>query len=162
MKSSEISLSSIELTALLEAALSKNASLRFQVKGFSMSPFIKNKDIVTISPILNSVIGFGKIAAFRHPVNKRLVIHRIISSNGRHYLIKGDRIFSSDGFIPKENILGCVSRIERNNKMIYFGLGPERIIIAFLSRIRVLSLIFWVWRLMPVYARNSIKGVLGY
>jgi len=157
LKLGEISLSSIELSALLEAALSKNACLRFQVRGFSMSPFIKDNDTVTISPIINSQIGFGKIAAFRHPLNKRLVIHRVVGRSNGLYFIKGDRIFRPDGMIPKENILGLVSKIERNNKSVWIGMGFERVIIAFLSRIRVLNAVFYIWRSFIMPIRRFLK-----
>ena len=153
----EFLLSGVALTELVRATLAKNACLRLKVKGFSMSPFIRDNDVVTISPLRNSSTNFGKAVAFTNPHTDKLVIHRVIGETNRSYLIKGDRIFNPDGLIPKESILGRVAKIERNNKNFYFGLGPERIIIAFLSRIKLSNMIFYIWRLFIIPVRRFLK-----
>ena len=79
MKQTELSLSSSAIAELTEAVISKNTPFRFQVRGFSMSPFIKDRDVVTISPLNDSPVGIGKIAAFVYPRLERLLIHRIIA-----------------------------------------------------------------------------------
>ena len=122
------------LTEVLEAVISKKASMRFKVKGFSMSPFIKNDDVVTISPVDIFPIGIGRPVAFRHPISNKLVIHRIVGGKGDNYIIKGDRINCIDGLVSKKYILGVVTGVERNKKRIFSGIGPERFIIAVLSR----------------------------
>jgi len=50
-KEAELSISGSTLIELLEAVLSQEASFRFQAKGLSMSPFIKDGDMVTVSPL---------------------------------------------------------------------------------------------------------------
>ena len=157
LKPNEISLSSLALAELLETAISKDACLRFQVKGFSMSPFIKDNDVVTISQFISHSANIGCIAAFTYPKTRRLIMHRIIGKSNGVYLIKGDRVFNPDGLISKENILGRVAKIERNNKSVYFGLGFERVVIAFLSRIRLLNLVFYIWRLFIIPVRRISK-----
>ena len=95
--------------------------------------------------------------AFVNPQTDKLIIHRVIGKASGFYLIKGDKIFNPDGLIPKENILGRVGKIERTNKNIYFGLGFERVVIAFLSRIRLLNLVFYIWRLFIMPIRRFSK-----
>ena len=158
MREDEFLLSSLALTELARATLAKNACFRLKVKGFSMSPFIKNNDVVTISPLRNSSTNFGQAAAFVNPQTDKLIIHRVVGEANGFYLIKGDRVFNPDGLIPKENILGRVAKIERNNKNIYFGLGFERVIVAFLSRIRLLNLVFYIWRLF-IHSRPQNCGL---
>ena len=67
LKGSDLPLSGRALVDLLSAVLNKGVPVRFQAKGFSMSPFIKNNDVVTISPWQGTRPGLGDIIAFVHP-----------------------------------------------------------------------------------------------
>lgn len=153
----ELSLSSIALLKLIQSTLAKEASFRFRAKGFSMSPFIKDNDIVTISALSGAAIDFGEPIIFIHPQTGKLIIHRVVGRDGDAYLIKGDSVPDADGSIPKENILGCVAKVERKGKIISFGLGPERFIIGFLSRTKLLSLIFWFRKTTPSFIRRFLR-----
>ena len=153
----EVHISSKDLSELLASVLERQASFRFMAKGWSMSPFIKDGDIITISNLSGSIVSFGKPVAFICTHVKKLVVHRIIGRNDGYYLIKGDRVFKPDGLIPRENILGVVTRVEREGRDIVFGLGFERCIIAFLSRIKILFLIFFIWRLIPGSVRRFVR-----
>jgi hypothetical protein len=160
LKPNEISFSSQALIELIGPVLSKGASFRFQVRGFSMVPFIRDNDVVTISSICNSSIGFGQPVAFINPCSGKLTIHRVIGKNSNAYLIKGDSIFKIDGLVPKENILGVITGIDRKARRIKLGLGPERFIIGLLSRLKILPLCFWCWMLIPFSARRFIKCIM--
>lgn len=157
MPLNEFSLSGKDLAELAKSTLAKGACFRLKARGFSMLPFIRDGDIVTISPISRFPIGFGKSAAFIDSKTSKLVIHRIIGKDNGLYIIKGDSVFNIDGLMPKENILGCVTKIERNGKNIFLGLGWERFIIALFSKIRIWSLALIFWNLLPLPIRNSIK-----
>lgn len=146
MKQNEIFFSSVSLIELIKSAFAKNSSFRFKVTGYSMSPFIKDSDVVTLSPL--SRVSLGKVAAFIHPDTKKLIIHRIIGQDNGYFILKGDRISEIDGLIPQENILGCVTRIQRNNRDVRLGIGAERLLIAFLSKNRFLPFIFYYGRLI--------------
>lgn len=156
MKSND-SLPSVLLFEIYEAVLSRKLSLRFQTVGFSMSPFIKDKDIITISPVSDYIDYLGKTVVFIHPETKKLFIHRIIGRSQDYYLIKGDNIFSSDGPIPRENILGVVTKIERKGKKIIFGLGYERYIISVLSKTKILNLGLRAVRLILAPIKKIIR-----
>jgi hypothetical protein len=157
LKPNEISFPSQALIDLIQSTLSKNASFRFQVKGFSMAPFIKDNDVVTISPIYNSSIGLGKSVAFINPHPGKLAIHRVLGKHNNSYLIKGDSALKVDGLIPQENILGVITAIDREGRRTKFGLGPERVIIGLLSRVKLLPLCFFCWMLIPFSVRRFIK-----
>ena len=154
-KSNEIALSSVALSEVACAVLSKKASLRLKVKGFSMSPFIKDEDIVTLSPLYNG-FGLGSSVAFVHPQTEKFIIHRIVGKKGNCYLIKGDRVPEADGLIPGNNLLGIVTKIERNGRRFLPGSGPERVIIAFLSRKGLLPFLSFVWKLIPFSIRRLV------
>jgi len=139
-------LSKKDLIDLLKTVLNKGISCRFQAKGFSMLPFIKNNDVITVSPLKNRIPGFGDVVAFIHPKTEKLTVHRIVGKRDNSYIIKSDKSFNIDGFIHKQNILGYLTKVERNGKEIHLGLGPEKFLIAFLARINILSLIRFLWR----------------
>ena len=145
------------LFEIYEAVLSQKLSLRFRTKGVSMSPFIKDQDIITISLLSNCAIGLGEIVVFMHPQTKKLFIHRIIGRSQDCYLIKGDNIFITDGLIPKKNILGVVTKVERKGKKIIFGLGYERYIIAALSKAKITNLFLRVIKLILAPIKKIIR-----
>lgn len=121
------------VTELMIGVLAKGASFRFQAKGFSMSPFIRDGDVMVISPLRDHSLGRGHVAAFQHPRGKRLVVHRVVGKRGDSFLLKGDNVPTADGYVQAENILGYVSRVERDGKKVFLGAGPERFVIALLS-----------------------------
>lgn len=153
----EVSFTGDGLINLIRAVTEKGADFRFRVKGFSMSPFIKDGDIVSISALPKNGLGLGRIVAFVNPCSQKLAIHRINGRSSGHYVIKGDGLPDIDGFIPCKNILGLVSKVERKGKVFSLGLGPERRIIAFFSRKGILPIIFRYWNILPQPIRNFAK-----
>jgi signal peptidase I len=153
-------LSGTVLKEIIRAATGKGASIRFKALGFSMSPFIKDGDIVTISPPADRQIRKGIVAAFVHPQTDRLVVHRIIRATPRGIWMRGDNTFESDGIIPLKNVLGFVTQVRRGQKRIFYGRGAGGAVIAALSRRNFLrpSIIF-VWSVMhPLrFLRKSIQ-----
>jgi len=122
------------LAQLLQAVLKKGALFRFRAKGFSMSPFIRDDDVVTVAPLSRNSTRLGDVVAFVSPYTERLTVHRIVGRKGNSYLTQGDRAPESDGLISNIHILGRVTKVERNGKGVLLGLGPERSLIAFLAR----------------------------
>jgi len=132
-KQGELALSGKALNEFLRAVLDKGVPFRFKAKGFSMSPFIKDNDVITVSPLADHSLSTGKVVAFIHPQTGKVHVHRVLKKEGGFFLIKGDNSPGADGFIPKKNIMGFVTRAERKGKKIFLGLGPERFLIAFIS-----------------------------
>ena len=140
------------LSNLLRDVLHNGSHCRFQTTGYSMSPFIKGGDVITISPLLSS-LGIGDVVAFIHPVTSRLAIHRVVGRKGDSYLIKGDNTHDTDGLVHKAKILGYITGVERNGRSVSLGLGPERFLIAFINRTGLFSLLlFPIWRIIrPIF-----------
>ncbi|MCJ7774120.1 MAG: signal peptidase I [Desulfobacterales bacterium] len=130
----EKALSGKALAILLAAVLDKGVPFRFTAKGFSMSPFIKDGDIITIQPLSDKEPSVGDVAAIFYTVTEKLVVHRLIGKKGASFIAKGDNNPEMDGVVPQEKILGKVRIIERNGKKILLGLGKERFLIAWLMR----------------------------
>jgi len=133
-KHEELTLSAHALGELLQAFMDRDLPLRFRVKGFSMAPFIKNGDVITVSPLKRASLRTGHIVAYSDPETKKVRVHRVIKTMGDHHFIgKGDNTPMMDGIISQKNILGCVSQVERQGKRVFLGLGLERRLIVFMS-----------------------------
>jgi signal peptidase I len=139
IKGSELSLSGPALVQLLRAVLDKGAPARFRARGFSMSPFIRNEDVVTLSPLQDASPGRGDVIAFVLHGTDKLCVHRVVGKKGNLYVTKGDNSSEADESVPRENVLGFVTRVERDGKEVFLGFGPERFLIAFLCRRGLLS-----------------------
>jgi hypothetical protein len=111
-----ISLSAQVIIDLLEAVHEQGASFRFQAAGFSMTPAIRHNDVITISPLGDLVPRRGDVVAFRHPERPQMLVHRVLHARERKYFIKGDSCPAADGWVPLENILGLITRVERRGK----------------------------------------------
>ena len=72
MTSDGISLSAPVIMELIEAVHEKGASFRFQAKGYSMTPAIRNGDVITVSPLRDIEPRRGDVVAFRHPDRPQL------------------------------------------------------------------------------------------
>jgi hypothetical protein len=100
-----------------------------------MAPFIHDGDVITVSPLPEGRPGVGEVVAFTRPEAGNLVVHRVVARLGTASLIQGDSVDGcTDGIIPPENVLGRVTRVERSGRAVWLGLGPERYVIAWLSR----------------------------
>jgi hypothetical protein len=66
----------------------------------------------------------------------------VLSGNAAALLLQGDnKPNDPDGFIPREAIMGRVTRVERGGKRVRLGFGPERRLLALLSHGGVLAAI---------------------
>lgn len=134
-----IHLSGRSLIELMEAVLNKGYPFRFCAKGWSMTPFIRDGDTITISPLQDRSPGFGEIIAFENLELDKLVVHRVIGRNNGKYILRGDSITGkSSDIVSPGLLLGHVTGIERNEKKLGLGLGTERYLIALLSRMDLL------------------------
>jgi len=134
VKESELSLPGPALAELLCATLAEGMPFRFRAKGFSMDPFIRDDDVITVWPLADHSPGLGDVVAFIQEKAEKLLVHRVIRVKGSSFLIRGDNSAGADGLIPRANILGWVKRVERDDKSVFLGFGPERFLIALLTR----------------------------
>lgn len=145
-KDQTLPLSAPALKELLQSVIQKGFPFRFKAGGFSMSPFIKDGDILTVSPLGEVPPRIGDVVIFIHPVNQNVVVHRVVAKRENAYLVKGDNTIELDRPLPPDCILGRLDRLERNGKGVILGLGPERILIAFLTRSNFLRSLTPIWQ----------------
>ncbi len=132
----ELNLSNRGQMELLRALGERGVPLRTMVCGFSMHPFIRNRDVLTIAPLINRPPRTGEVVAFTHPVTGRLVIHRVTAKKGGRWLLRGDNSLKADGLVGSGDILGSVVRVERQGREVTpgIGAGAGSCLIAFLSK----------------------------
>ena len=146
----ELALSGKALLELMAAVLAKGYDFRFRARGWSMIPFIHDGDIICVSPIQEKPPGVGEVVAYIQPACEKLVVHRLVRRLGNDWLVRGDNTLQETGErVPGVKLIGRVTRIERDGKTVWLGLGPERYLIALFLRIgTILPLIV---RLRQVY-----------
>jgi hypothetical protein len=151
----DLPLSGPALAELMQAVLHKNVPFRFRAGGFSMVPFIKDGDVLTVAPFPEHPPGVGRVAAFLHPVSGTLAVHRIVAQKKSGYRLKGDSTDVADGLVPRTHMIGIIRKVERNGRKILMGLGPERFLIAFLSGTGLLAHLLYSLGLLV----QTLRGV---
>ena len=132
-------LSGSAISEIMSPVLKKGALFRFQAKGFSMSPFIRDRDIITVSNVGSRAIQIGAVAVVVNPVNNALIVHRIVKKAENTIMLKGDNCIDPDGMFSHSSIIGIVTKIERDKKKVKFGVGFGGTVIAFGSRTGLLN-----------------------
>ncbi|MBN1996966.1 S24/S26 family peptidase [candidate division KSB1 bacterium] len=115
-----LTLKNHQVHGIAKDALLKNGTLQLKVFGNSMSPFIRNGDIVRISSLNNKNPHRGSIIFYR--LKNRLYMHRIVKksliNNNPVVFTRGDSTFAEIHQVPVDFIIGFVSHLYKNNKLI--------------------------------------------
>jgi len=116
---------------------------------------VRDGDAITVAPLSGAAPRLGDVVAFIRPESGKLVVHRVVGKQDGAFLIQGDNAEEMDGLVPAANVLGRVTRVERDGKKVYLGLGPERYLIALLSRWGLFRpLLLWGWPLVRPIVRR--------
>ena len=119
---------------LLRGVAEHGASLHTTVRGLSMSPFIRDRDVVTIAPLRGREPVVGEVVAAVIPGTGRLAVHRVVERRAQGWVVRGDNCPSDDGVLGLANIVGRVVRVQRRGRDVRLGLGPEAVLIAAADR----------------------------
>lgn len=143
-------LSDQALADLMRAVLAKGRPFRFRASGWSMLPFIRDGDVLTVAPLAGPAPRLGEVVAFVRPRTRKLVVHRIIGRRGATSIIQGDSVPDHrDGPVSDGDMIGRVTRVERNGRRVRFGLGPERLVVAWMSRLGLLAPLCRLFQPLP-------------
>ena len=115
--------------------LRAGGSVRLVARGHSMTPAIRDGDRVELEP-LGSPPRPGDVLACE--ADGSLVIHRLVGRPGGRLELRGDAAPARDQPLAPGAALGRVVRVERGGRPVLLGLGPERVLLAWLSRHGVL------------------------
>lgn len=133
--------------------LARGVPFRFEARGYSMAPFIRNGDVVTISPLRGRLACFGEVVAFANST-EGLVVHRVVARGPGGYEIRADNPGGRDDIVPATSVFGAVTRVERRGHSVRLGLGPERALVGVLVRLGLLQPLVATLRA----ARTSFAG----
>lgn len=101
-----------DFISIVQEVLGREKVLRFKAKGGSMSPFIRNGDVVEVVP-LKGKTNLGDIILY-HSSYDNSIIHRVIQRGKESIITKGDSVPSSDQPIFSKQVLGRVVAVEKN------------------------------------------------
>jgi signal peptidase I len=129
------------MVEIAETVLGKGLRFRFQARGWSMAPLIRDRDVLTLGPLPETEPHFGDVVAFRRLGSEKLMVHRIVGKKNNLFVLHGDANPEADSPIPVSHILGRVAQVERNGRQVRLGLGLEKYLIAILVRTGCLNFI---------------------
>jgi len=122
------------LAGLMRAVLDKGKPFRFEARGASMHPVIRDGDVVTVRPFGAARPGPGDVVAFVHPLTGGVRVHRIVGSDGPGFVLKGDNALGGDGVVAPAAVLGLVAAVERGGRAVRVGPALRSPLLARLSR----------------------------
>lgn len=106
--------------ALRKEAIKQGHSVQTMASGYSMFPFLRKGDILTVEPIPMNKIKRGDVVVFES--EEKWIAHRVIKvdcvEGNIQITTRGDARVSCDPVINKPNYIGLVSTIERDFKKI--------------------------------------------
>jgi len=108
-----------------------------------MAPFIRDNDVVTVMPVDGVGVGVGDVVVWSRG-NDRLVVHRVVASRGIGITTRGDAMKFPDERLTSERLVGKVTGIHRDGLPLKWGLGLERLVLGWLSRLGLLQIILRV------------------
>ena len=121
-----------------------------------MRPFIKDGDLITVSPLRNSSIRVGNVVLYK-TADDRAIVHRAIrktrKGNRTIFFIKGDAAFGQPEKVNAERVLGRVTAIERNGRKRKLDTKLYRIISFIFAGLSPFSR--WIY---PIGSKVKHKG----
>lgn len=102
---------------LRKEIIGQGRSVQIIASGYSMFPFLRKGDLLTVEPVPMDKIKRGDVVVFES--EQKWVAHRVIQINhnpeGIEFLLRGDTCFAFDPPVNKENFIGAVSEFQRLN-----------------------------------------------
>jgi hypothetical protein len=88
-----------------------------------MLPLVRPGDVVCVRPLLGSEPRLGDVVAVKGMPDGGLLVHRVVRRRGALFLLRGDNTTLANGEFPRGDLLGIVSKVERNGRDVCFGAG---------------------------------------
>lgn len=144
-----------ELNSFLGELLEGGEPASIPARGFSMAPFIRDGDLITVVPAFRpgpDRLKLGDVVLFRTE-HDRWLIHRIIRKSGRgkrgRVVTKGDSLLRADRPIDLEQVWGRVTALTRGRSSRLYDLSKpsiRRLMLAIALLSRTEALIFSICR----------------
>ena len=137
-KNKTLDLKREDFTSITQKVLGREKTLRFKAKGESMRPFIRDGDILEITPVNGEGIRLGDVIFYRAEKGRTVahrVIERIIEDGRLVFLTKGDSNTGEGEKVYLEQVIGRVKAIERMGRKIRINEGLNRLMYIFFLEI---------------------------
>ncbi len=127
----EIGLDRIELELLAKEITGRGGFFNFKARGFSMYPFIRDGDILTIGPVNTNELKLGDIILYKS-FDDRIVLHRFIGrvkiGNDEMLKVRGDALMGKPEYIVASKVIGKAFKQQRDSKVIDLQRGASKFI----------------------------------
>ncbi len=91
-----------------------------------MWPAIREEDILEIEVVRNQPLSVGEIVLIRTE-NQQPLVHRIIQVHENQVITQGDRVWTADGPVRKDQIAGRVIAAQRGSYRLRFDRKSDRL-----------------------------------
>lgn len=112
--------------------LSRGEHVKIKLSGFSMYPYLKPDYYGIVKNVAFDDISKGDVIAFSE--NEKYVLHRVMEKNSDFLICKGDSRMIYDAKVKPENVLGRLSMIEINSKLIDVNSKKHKLIASLVVR----------------------------
>lgn len=121
IKHTDITFTTAAFLELAAEILGRGKTLRFQARGVSMRPLVRDGDVLLVKPIDPQSIRLGDVVLCKNQA-EQAVVHRVICKrqepDGLAYQVKGDQSVQPDGWLPVGCVYGKLIGIERDGQSI--------------------------------------------
>jgi peptidase S24-like protein len=97
---------SLAFQQLADEVIAKGLSFRFEARGESMFPTVRDGEILHVRPAGRSRLKAGDMVLFR--TDGKFKAHRIIRKQGQFLVTRGDASLDADHLITTQQIVGTV------------------------------------------------------
>ena len=125
-----------DVSGLFESVLAGGYSVRLQVTGRSMEPFLRGGEVLIIEPVEGRRLGVGDIVLFKD-VHEHWIIHRVVRMRGGLIQTQGDALNEPDAPVEIARLMGKVERVEGKGTSLDLERWPQRLRGWFLARSRL-------------------------
>ena len=109
--------------------LQRGGLFRFQARGYSMRPFVRDGAVITVAPTEAGSVRFGDVVF--HFSKGRAVVHRVVGKDlidkEPAFLIRGDEASSPTETVLAAEVIGKVVSIEQDGKIARINNGLLRV-----------------------------------
>ena len=140
-KTETLNLKREDFASIAQGVLSRGRALRFKAKGGSMSPFIRNGDVVEVVPSKGK-INLGDVVFYCSSYGSP-VVHRVIQRNKENIITKGDSVCGSDQPVLFKHVLGRVVAVEKNGWRMRLDSPMGRLLNVLLATISPFSFLIY-------------------
>ena len=104
---------------LRKEIIRQGRSVQIFASGYSMFPFLRKGDLLTVEPVPMETIKRGDIVVFE--IGEKWIAHRVIRvsrvKNRIELSLRGDSCVAYDPVVNEENYIGAVIKFQRRNSI---------------------------------------------